>query len=254
MKTNVVINKSIYEIYQKNKMDRIKTYIEDIIYNMYNIKGEVKIVNDNEYYLLLIDDIYVFRFTFDNDVTLEDYIIRVYLDDKVYTYTLFDDIKQITLNLTNVLYQKEDREYSISNFNYGKGIEIHNNNVGIYIEYETNYMDTDIIEVLDNLTFDESLEEIYNRINNYLEDYRTLSITKYNISKYFKKVITDRLYLIGNNLQEFKMTVDNKYIVKKEDNNYVITYLDSDIEDIEKSYFSLNNQINFVKKLERKKK
>ena len=133
-------------------------------------------------------------------------------------------------------------------------IKIEPNNTGVYIEYETNYMDTDIIEVLDNLTFDESLEEIYNLINNYLEDYRTLTITRYKISKYFKKTITDRLYLIGNNLQEFKMTVDNKYIVKKEDNNYVITYLDSDIEDIEKSYFNLNNQINFVKKLERKKK
>ena len=109
MKTNVVINKDVYEIYQKNKIEKIKTYIEDIVYNMYDIKGEVKIVSDNEYYLLLIDDIYIFRFTIDNDVTLEDYIIRIYIDDKVYTYTLFDDIKQVVLNLTNVLYQKEDR-------------------------------------------------------------------------------------------------------------------------------------------------
>ena len=95
---------------------------------------------------------------------------------------------------------------------------------------------------------------IYKKINN---NYGRIKIIKSKlIDSKTNELITDKLVIKDYSLEDLKLTINNedkKYIIEKVNDNYVVTYVNSSLEDINKSYFSINNNVSFAKKLERRK-
>ena len=90
----------------------------------------------------------------------------------------------------------------------------------------------------------------------YLSDNMWVYLIDRLIENKTNELVTDTMYVFDNYLEEFKTTIkkdDRKYIVEKTGDNYTVTYINSSINDIEESYYTINDKIDYVKKLERKK-
>ena len=182
-------------------------------------------------------------------------MIKIICKDKTFTYYIDTNKDNLIINMNEYTYKKEDREYSITNYcNIYEGIVIDRcNKVRVIIEDSSMYRDK-FNNILENIDVNSTLEELYNSINN---NYFKLKITKSRlIDNKTNELVTDTIYVFNNYLEEFKTTIkkdDRKYIVEKTGDNYTVTYINSSINDIEESYYTINDKIDYVKKLERKK-
>ena len=150
--------------------------------------------------------------------------------------------------------KKDNKDYFITKYNYVyEGMIIDRCNK-IYIQIIDNTLNdkifNDLLSIIDSSY---TLEDIYNKLNYYAN----IKIIKSKlIDNKTNELITDKLVIKNNSLEDLKLTINNqekKYIIEKNNDNYIVTYINSSLEDINKSYFTINNSTSFVKKLERKK-
>ena len=156
---------------------------------------------------------------------------------------------------TNLIsYKKDNKDYFITKYNYVYEGIITDRCNKIYIQIIDNTLNdkifNDLLSIIDSSY---TLEDIYNKLNYYTN----IKIIKSKlIDNKTNELITDKLVIKNNSLEDLKLTINNQdkeYIIEKNNDNYIVTYINSSLEDINKSYFTINNSTSFVKKLERKK-
>lgn len=257
MKEKVVIKKNIINInnYKDNTLN-IDTYMESIVRNILDTDKSIRILKKDKYsYSVYLEDNYECDLELNNNIILFDYELKVIYNNRIITYLIDEDSEMLKINMNAYSYEKDNKNYFITKCSsvYEGTITDRCNKVYIAIE-NSNLNDKIFSNLLENIDCKFSLEEIYNRINN---NYNRIKIVKSKlIDNKTNEIITDKLVIKDNLLEDFKLTIDNedkKYIVEKANDNYVVTYVNSSLEDINKSYFSINNSTKFVKKLERKK-
>lgn len=254
MRDRIVIKKNIISF--DKDVNEIDIYLESILKKILNTEKDIRILKEkNKSYKLYIDGDYECNFMVEDNVVLYDYMIKIIYKDKTYTYYIDTNKDNLIINMNEYTYKKDNKDYSITNYcNIYEGIVIDRcNKVKVIIEDSSMYRDK-FNNILENIDVNYTLEELYNSINN---NYFKLKITKSRlIDNKTNELVTDTIYVFNNYLEEFKTTIkkdDRKYIVEKTGDNYTVTYINSSINDIEESYYTINDKIDYVKKLERKK-
>ena len=257
MKDNVVVKKNIMNLnnYKDNTLN-IDTYITDIIRSILSTNKSIKILKKDKYnYLVYLEDNYECSLIISNDIDLFDYELKLIYNDKIITYLVDEDSEMLKINMNVYSYRKDNKSYSVIKYSsiYEGTIIDRCNKVKIEIG-DNSLNDIIFNKLLENIDCNSSLEEIYKKINN---NYGRIKIIKSKlIDNKTNELITDRLVIKDYSLEDLKLTINNedkKYIIEKVNDNYVVTYVNSSLEDINKSYFSINNNVSFAKKLERRK-
>lgn len=256
MKEKVVVKKNIINLknYKDNTLN-IDTYMESIIRNIFDTNKSIKILKKDRYnYLIYLEDNYECNLILNNCIDLYDYEIKLIYKDKMFTYLIDEDSEMLKINMNTYSYKKDNKDYFITKYNYVyEGMIIDRCNK-IYIQIIDNTLNdkifNDLLSIIDSSY---TLEDIYNKLNYYTN----IKIIKSKlIDNKTNELITDKLVIRNNSLEDLKLTINNqdkKYIIEKNNDNYIVTYINSSLEDINKSYFTINNSTSFVKKLERKK-
>ena len=172
----------------------------------------------------------------------------------MFTYLIDEDSEMLKINMNTYSYKKDNKDYFITKYNYVYEGIITDRCNKIYIQIIDNTLNdkifNDLLSIIDSSY---TLEDIYNKLNYYTN----IKIIKSKlIDNKTNELITDKLVIKNNSLEDLKLTINNqdkKYIIEKNNDNYIVTYINSSLEDINKSYFTINNSTSFVKKLERKK-
>lgn len=128
--------------------------------------------------------------------------------------------------------------------------------INIELEYKSNNIE-ELIKLIKKINLEESIKDIFHILQEKI-DMNNIKIIKYDIlntcDNYHK--ITDVINIENNKLIDFMVTIlkDNKkYIIQKEINNYTIKVFDESIDSLTKAYFEINDQVQFVKRLEKQK-
>lgn len=256
MISNIVINKKIGNL-------TIENYFEEIFKQMLNISDNIKIEKEGIKYILFYNDELLCSFKVNHNEELYDYVIDVFFKDSSYHYYGDENLERLEFNLRDYCYEINDRNFRITKSGYGIFGEITSGNNGIAIEIEEKNIDEKLFGVVINtISLDNSLETIYNKLS-VLFSTDNLKIKKYkrlNTCDY-REHITDLLVIRNSSLEEYQATINKEingevvnYILKKDNENYTITILDSSIEGFNHAYFAINEQIKFVNQIKGKEK
>lgn len=259
MKSSIVLNKKN----ENSKNLKIENYFEDIFKEMLNIKDNIRIDKEGIKYLLFCNDELLCSFKVNCNEELYDYIIDVFFKDSSYHYYGDVNLERLEFNLRDYCYELDERNYRITKNGYGISAEITKGNNGLAIEIEEKDMDEKIFMlVINNISLDDSLETIYSKLsvlssndNIKMKKYRKLNTCDY------REQISDLLIIRNSSLEAYQATINKKingeeinYVLKKDNENYTITILNSSIEGFNHAYFAINEQINFVNQIKGKEK
>jgi len=256
MRSSIVIDKI------NNQGFLIKNNPVEILKNIFNIEGNFEIVEGQNEYLVYCNNNKLCNF----NVTYEeicDYVININYKGVSYHYFCDEEKERLRLKLMDYCFDKEEKNIRIANYEYATDAEITKGNKGIAIEIEEKNINTKMFEIIvSSLNFEDSIEKIYNRLS-VLSSNNNIKIKKYiklNTCDYREK-ITDLLIIRDGNLEEYITSVNTNingselnYILKKGINGYSVSFFNNSIETIQSSYLALNNQVDFVKKIEKKNK
>jgi len=259
MRSNIIINKKN----GNNKNLTIEDYFEDIFNEILNIKDGIRIDKEGIKYLLFCNDELLCSFKVNCNEELYDYIIDMFFKDSSYHYYGDVNLERLEFNLRDYCYELNDKNYRITKNGYGISAEIIRCNNGIAIEIEEKDIDENIFKVvINNISFEDSLETIFNKLS-VLSLNDNIKIKKYkklNTCDY-REQITDLLVIRNSSLEAYQATINKKingeeinYVLKKDNENYTITILNSSIEGFNHAYFAINEQINFVNQIKGKEK
>jgi len=263
MKKEVVINNNIcnkivdYEVILNKKLELYKK-IDKIIKNIIEEKNiEIKNVIDNEYVAYNNDNKILCNFVINDSYHKDTYIIRLIKENIMYEYHINFVKDKILLNLRKCNFHTDELNYNIIRYAGKQMIDIKKENKGIAIEVIDTFKDEqELIELIKNIEISDDIIKIYKKINIKQKIINNIKIKKYSILNTcdFKELISDLIIIDNGILTEYLTTIekeDKKYIIKKEGSNYLIKLINSPLEDINNIYFELNDQIKFVKKLEK---
>ena len=263
MKKEVVISNNIcdkivdYEVILNKKIELYKK-IDKIIKNIIEEKNiEIKNVIDNEFVAYNNDNKVLCNFVINDSHYKDTYIIRLIKENILYEYHINFIKDKITLNLKKCIYHTDELTYNIIRYDGKQIIDIKKGNKGITIEINDTFKDEqEVIELIQNIQFSDDVINIYKEISIKQKIIDNIKIKKYSILNTcdFRENISDLIIVDNGNLLEYLITIEKenkKYIIKKEGNNYLIKLINTSLEDINNIYFELNDQIKFVKKLEK---
>ena len=138
------------------------------------------------------------------------------------------------------------------------------NNIDSVCQFEIDEFDIDNKKLLDTITFvkaDDRLEDIYTKTEGLftspINEYNSVRIKKCKKinSLYNNERVTDMISLYNGKLVEFMTTVkknNRTYIIRKDNDNYNITFVDVINKGMSNFYFDINDEVKLIKKLEKK--
>lgn len=253
MKEKIEVKRNIINI-DKN-LNEIDTYIYPIIKNLLNTSESLEIKKEtNNLYKVYINNTLYCKVIIDSNVIMYEYMLKIIFKDKTYTYYVDYEKNNLVVNMHEYSYKKDNKEYYVNKYyTIHEGVIIDRNNKITLIIEDKLITDNKFNNILENINFLSKLEEIYNELNKY----ERIKIVKSRlINNKTDELVTDIIKITDNNLEELKLTInkeDKKYIIEKTGNNYTITYINSSVCEIKESYFTITDNMNFIKKLEKKK-
>lgn len=263
MKKEIVINikndsKIIYYKEEKNIECKLNKNIKRIIKEIFDISDDIEIKEKDHVNTVLRKDEKICHFFIKKNIKTNKYILKILKDDIVYEYLMTIEKEEITGSLTKIEIENQELKGYILRYDEKQIICINKNGKEICIEIEDDINDKkSLIDLFYKINIDDKLNEIYYQIteNNIIEN---IKIKKSIIldTNYFQEIITDKLYVENGIVVDYKTTIfkNNKtYVIEKNMHECTIKTFDSSIEALSYIFFELNDQINFIKKLERKK-
>lgn len=246
------------EVLKDKNKNNIEEYLKDIIEKIYCLEV-LKIEKDNKNYLLYSQDKLICKAKLNRFDFCYDYLLNIFEDNIIYSFFIEDAGDKLILYLRDYYLTKEDISYHIIDLGYGFCIRLIGQEKGIEINYEGRNIDKDtLLKMFAKVDLNISIEEIYQKFAPFIQE-NTLKIRKYNInsSRNTKEENTDVLTIKRNSVEEFmntKIINNKKYVIKKENNNYSITCYNAEACELNSSYLVFEDSIDFVKKLEKRKK
>lgn len=247
-----------YDDLKKND-SKLENYFEEIIKEILEIDTEFELYQiDNKNYILLNKDKELISELNVSSTNLKHYVVNMNKDNKLYEYRIdiFRDI--IKTKIKSCKFIKNNVNYIINVYNQYRLINICDKDNGITIEVKNEDNDEEkIIESVININIEDGIKEIYEKINKKIS-FADIKIKKSKLinSRFMQELITDIIIINNNRLEDFLITItkkDKTYKIKKENNNYSLSVINSSIEALTSAYFEINEQVQFVKKLEKKK-
>lgn len=257
MKNKIVVKKNIINLndFEFNNLS-IDNYLESIIRGIFDTNKSIKIIKKEKYcYSIYLEDNYECDLKLDSNIILFDYELKLIYKDKVINYLIDDDGGRLNISMNAYSYKKNNVDYFVTKCsNIYEGIIINRCNK-IDIALESNMLNDEVFRnILETINCNDSLEELYNKLNN---NFSRVKIVKSRlIDNKTNEIITDKIIVKDNLLEELKVTIDSdnkKYVIEKINGNYVVTYVNSSLEDISKSIFNINNNTKTFKSLEKRK-
>lgn len=250
---------------KKNRFNNsnLELYIDSIIKSIFNDK--IKYINKYEE-----DNIYEVG-TYKNGkvivvlpkiIDLFDNKLRIVNNNKMYEYGIDIDKQFININLREINFGNNDNNYHVTFIGSSRLVNI--NNIDSACQFEIDEFDIDNKKLLDTITFvkaDDRLEDIYTKTEGLftspINEYNSVRIKKCKKinSLYNNERVTDMISLYNGKLVEFMTTVNKNnrtYIIRKDNDNYNITFVDVINKGMSNFYFDINNEVKLIKKLEKK--
>lgn len=249
MKSSFIIKKKIINMYDDKS--EMLVYINEILNQIFD-SNSIKIIgSENGKYKICCYDSKICYFTLDNAFNVN--VLKIYDGDKIYLYYIKEKKSEIEVNLKG--YNNVHKNINCYFMDNKTVLEVLNDSKYIHIEID-NKQKNMMMDLIEKINPDNSLMEIYNEFSCVI--YNELAIKKNKIKNqsYTEKDLTDLLILKNNRLIEFKTTVikeKREYIIKKTYGEYKVTCSLVDLDDFKKVNFDINENINFAKKLEKKK-
>lgn len=251
--TNKIINYSDI----KNKKYFFNINLNEIFGEILEIDKKIEINKDeNNIYL---NDEKICSFTIDDNCMLYKTVIKIMKDDILYKYDVNENQECLMVMLNSCSFTKNEVNYSIERCYSKYFVDIRSKNKGIYLVLEDNLNDEfDIVGCFSEINICDNIKDIYNKVNKKFNIFNNITIRKYNILNTVdsKEINTDLIIIENGCLIDYLTTIEKlgkKYVIKKDNNNYSITLLNSSIDGLLSTYFDLNEQVKFVKKLENHK-
>lgn len=250
MKSSFIIKKKIINI--NSNESEILVYIKEILNQIFD-SSNVKILNsENGRKRVYCYDSKICYFTIDE--VFNTNVLKIYDGDKIYIYYIKETKKEFEVELKG--YNNTKKNNNCYFMDDKTTLDISDDNKYIHIEIDNKFKEI-MINLIEKINPDNSLMEIYKSFNCVI--YNELSIKKSKIKNqsYSDRDITDLLILKNDKLIEFKTTIfkeNRSYIVQKAyGEDYKITFSLKNLDDFKKVNFDINENINFAKKLEKKK-
>lgn len=248
-------------IKKDNKRNNIGDYLITMLRKLFNISGRLEIKFNGNKKELYNNGKLVCEFNLDKSRESDSYILNIYVLDYSYCYMIDYQNDLIRVSLHNKNYKKDNRKYYITTLEDSVLVEVLEDNRKLELELDRDKINKKkLIYVVDKLSPADNIERIYFLLEDAIENCENYRIRKAIVldTAYPQDKITDMIVMRNGILETFLITVeteDKKYIVKKEYGNYTISITNKTLDSFLDTYIDLrNNDISFVKKLERKKK
>ena len=229
-------------IKKDNKRNNIGDYLITMLRKLFNISGRLEIKFNGNKKELYNNGKLVCEFNLDKSRESDSYILNIYVLDYSYCYMIDYQNDLIRVSLHNKNYKKDNRKYYITTLEDSVLVEVLEDNRKLELELDRDKINKKkLIYVVDKLSPADNIERIYFLLEDAIENCENYRIRK--------AIVLDTAY------PQDKITEDKKYIVKKEHGNYTISITNKTLDSFLDTYIDLrNNDISFVKKLERMKK
>lgn len=237
---------------------------EYVLKQLLGIDGDVKVVRNDNKYLLYNNGklLYNFNVSYQDGYELYDYVINVFDENSSYHYFCDDNHEGMKANLREYCFEENNTNYRIVN-SYYFCVDITKGNKGLAIEIEDQNIDIKFLEsIIKKISLEDTLKDMYNKLS-VITNCSNIKIKKYiklNTCD-FREKITDLLVIRNNELLEYLTNVtilvnnkERKFTFSKNNNNYSITFVDGSVDDFTSSYFLANEQVEFIRKIDTKKK
>lgn len=247
----------------KNRNYFIEKNIETILKRIFDINTGIKIKylkQDNEFKFEVYEKEKLYC---TGNSTVSYYqnrsILQIKKDNTVYEYLVTFIGNKIEIILQRLIYEKNNTHYTILIYNDTYFIEIKNNDNRTLINIQDeNYDIKKIFETTISIENSDDVTTVYNKIIRVIKQVNNLEIKKNKIldKKTTTEIPVGTLTINEGVLIDYLNTIDKngkKYTIKKEGNNYSYILNDSTTEDFLSSYFDFSEQVQFIKKLEKKK-
>ena len=249
MKKKIIINKNN----KSNLDDKISNYYETIFKNIFELNGNINIKESNNFIEVYCDNSFICKFNIEIHEYLYDYILNIYYNDCYFQYCVDNNLERLILNLSEYKFNKENKEFKISEYGFGAFAEISQDKKGLIIDIEGKDIDSDMFEkIVSSLSLDDSIEQIYNRLR-ILENNYGIQIKKYIKIDNYNTRLTDYLVVKENKVIQYYSNVsvkingnDYKYILKKDDSGYSIVSSNDSINSLKASIFVLREHMDFL--------
>jgi len=259
MKREIQIYKNTKLITLPNSKCYIEKYFNNLFNEIYGTNEEYIFINeDNGRYQVLKNNKQLCTFKINKYSEIYDFIINIFEEDKEYCYHIIDEGVKIMANLAYHRYTKDGIKYHLGGTQNFLTITITKDKEIVSIQiYMGDREQNNIKDLTDSISLNDTIHDLYNKINIFITDYHKLRIKKSNILNTIdrKEQVTDLIYIDNNELIDYMSTTSNndkKYVVRKENNNYMLTCINGNVDDFVSSYFLVNDEVKFIKKLEKK--
>lgn len=233
-----------------------------VIKNIFDIERDLRIEKENNEYCVFYDSKLLCKYSVTYE-ELYDYIINILYKGEEYHYYCDEENERLRLNLREYCYSNDGKNIRILDNGYGASAEITENDKGLAIDIEEKDIDiSKFKEIINSLDFESPLNIIFNKLKLVCsnEDVKIKKYSKMNTIHYEEKV-TDLLIIRNGILQNYLTSIDTnifgknmKYKLKKDIEGYSVSFNDDSIAAFRSSHFVLDEQMDFVHKLELKTK
>lgn len=261
MKKELTINmqKNTEKIINYNEIldYQINNNLSNIIKEILEINYEIKLEENNNAIIVTninnnkICELHINKSLYDN------YSLKINKNNILYEYKIKLNKDKLNLNIKSIKFVKDNNKYNVSIYDRFNLININKKDRQVTIELEKELKLEELIKVTGNIILNDEINIIYEKISKEIL-FDNIKIKKSYILNHnvMQELITDLIVVKERVLEEFLTTIiknDKKFKIRKEGNNYSLTVINSSIESLISAYFEINEQVQFVKKLEKKK-